>query len=77
MSETPLPDDCTDLRLSARFVYRELQRADGSLPVTTLRNRMACDPSTIRRAVTALEDADLVESRWQATDPRVRIIELR
>lgn len=72
----PLPPGVQELAPSARFVYRELARADGTLTVTELASRTGYSPRGIRHATNALEEEGYLHSTWRDRDPRERVFEL-
>jgi DNA-binding GntR family transcriptional regulator len=73
MTDT-LPPVVRELQPTARFVYRELQRAeDNRLTIAALRERTGYSTRGIRHATTALEAEELIESQWRDNDPRQRV----
>jgi len=76
MPTKQLPADCQDLQPSARFVFRELQRADGPLTVTTLQQRTGYSTRGIRHATEALLSEDLIREGFEDTDLRRKYFEV-
>jgi DNA-binding transcriptional regulator GbsR (MarR family) len=65
-----LPTTVHDLPPSARFVYRELDRADSPLTVTDLQHRTGYSTRGIRHATETLTDRDLIRDGFEDDDPR-------
>ena len=70
-----LPTTVHDLPPSARFVYRELERADGPLTVTDLQHRTGYSMRGIRHATETLTDRDLIREGYEDDNPRRKYFE--
>ena len=72
----PLPSTVHDLPPSARFVYRELDRADSPLTVTELQHRTGYSTRGIRHGTETLLSEGLIREGYEETDLRRKYFEL-
>jgi DNA-binding transcriptional regulator GbsR (MarR family) len=70
-----LPPAVHDLPPSARFVYRELDRADSPLTVTELQHRTGYSTRGIRHATETLTDRGLICEGYEDDNPRQKYFE--
>ena len=75
--QTHMPSTVEDLAVSSRWIYHLLTESDdGQLTVQEIQSETGLSVNGIRKAVTRLEDRDVVESRWATHDARQRLIKL-
>jgi len=75
MMTDPLPPTVHDLPPSARFVYRELDRADSPLTVMELQHRTGYSTRGVRHATETLTDRGLIREGYEDDNPRRKYFE--
>lgn len=71
------PPAVASMPLSSKWVYRELRQSPGGqLSVDELEELMACDRSTVNRAINTLEEEGFAEIVYDPAAPRDRSVAL-
>jgi len=67
-----VPGDAAELSPSAKLVYKSLDYVDEPLTQHALAEETLLPERTVRYALTRLEDAGVVDHRWDIEDARRR-----